>query len=100
MTDPVQFPVAMSFEEAASRGRRRMRLTHGAVVLALFALAAEDERSPDEIFEVPTQADRDFLERAVAFYVDRGIAPAAPFGEYEWGEFRRPLSVLTAVLEA
>jgi hypothetical protein len=64
------------------------RNTDTAVALAIHAIASHD-RTPEVIWEDPTNAESQHVEMAVQDYVIHGDYPA---GEYRWGEYRFDVS--------
>lgn len=61
------------------------RETHDAVAMAIHAISS-DERTPQAIFENPTDVEYDTVQSAVAGYTQAGIFDAVPQGQYDWGE--------------
>ena len=61
------------------------RETHKAVAVAIHAIA-DSKRSPEAIWEAPTQAEWDHVAMAVAEYVREGDFPAEDDGRYSWGQ--------------
>lgn len=61
------------------------RETHLAVATAIHAISS-GSRTPETIWEAPTQAERDHITMAVAEYVAHGDFPAEPDGRYPWGQ--------------
>ena len=68
------------------------RETHQAVAVAIHAIA-DSRRSPEAIWEAPTQAEWEHVEVAVEEYVRAGDFPAEPDGRYSWGESEIILTV-------
>ena len=62
----------------------RLRETHPAVASGIFAISRAG-RSPDEIWEAPTDAEWDHVTMAVEEYVRAGLFPAEDDGRYPWG---------------
>lgn len=60
------------------------RKTAEPVALAVHALAASD-RTPDQIWDDPTQAELDHVAMAVQEYISHGDYPASADGRYQWG---------------
>ncbi len=59
------------------------RETDLAVAAAIFAIS-DKKRSPEKIWEAPTDAEFDHVVMAVQNYVDNGLAPRQE--RYHWGQ--------------
>ena len=80
MTSALQFAVPqISATWAASRE------THLAVATAIHAVSS-DSRTPEMIWEDPTQNEFQNVEMAVQNYIEAGEFPAEDDGRYAWGE--------------
>ena len=64
------------------------RNTDMAVATAIHAVAhmRGGDRTPQEIWEAPTDYEWDHVHAAVEEYITHGDYPAAPDGRYAWGE--------------
>ncbi|MFP4539124.1 MAG: hypothetical protein ACLFPA_12585 [Dichotomicrobium sp.] len=60
------------------------RETHMAVATAIHAIS-DSTRSPEAIWEAPTDAEFDHVKMAVEEYISHGDFPAEPDGTYPWG---------------
>lgn len=60
------------------------RETHPAVAMAIHALSGPG-RSPEQIWEAPTNAEFDQVAMTVENYVDAGVFDAEDDGRYLWG---------------
>jgi hypothetical protein len=60
------------------------RETHHAVAVAIHAIA-DSKRSPDEIWEAPTEAECDHVEMAIAEYIRTGKIRPDDDNRYDWG---------------
>ena len=61
------------------------RETHIAVATAIHAIAS-GARTPEVIWDNPTNAECDHVAMAVENYVDNGVFSAEPDGRYAWGQ--------------
>lgn len=61
------------------------RNTHIAVATAIHAIASAD-RTPEQIWESPTQAESDHIKMAVQEYVMQGDFAADEENRYAWGD--------------
>ena len=61
------------------------RKTHIAAATAIHAIAS-GERTPEVIWDDPTDAECDQIATAVENYVDNGVFSAEPDGRYAWGQ--------------
>ena len=61
------------------------RETHIAVATAIHAIA-DNRRTPEVIWDNPTNAEWDHVAMAVENYVDNGVFSAEPDGRYPWGQ--------------
>ena len=60
------------------------RETHAAVATAIHAIS-DSRRSPEAIWEDPTQAEVDHVTMAVESYINSGDFSAELDGRYPWG---------------
>ena len=60
------------------------RETHMAVACAICAIA-DSRRTPDQIWEEPTEDEQDHIRMAVAEYIRCGDFEPSEDGRYEWG---------------
>lgn len=60
------------------------RQTHPAVAMAIHAIASAN-RSPETIWEAPTQEEIDHVTMAVENYIANGVFEPSINGRYEWG---------------
>ena len=61
------------------------RETHIAVATAIHAIA-DNRRTPEVIWDDPTDAECDQVARAIEDYVANGVFSAEPDGRYPWGQ--------------
>lgn len=61
------------------------RETHPAVAMAIHAIS-DQTRSPEAIWEAPTQNEWDHVTMAVENYVAAGLFDAQDDGRYYWGQ--------------
>lgn len=78
MTAPQYATPAVSPEWATSRE------THLAVATAIHAIS-DSSRSPQDIWEAPTQAEWDHVHMAVENYIAAGVFAAEEDRRYPWG---------------
>lgn len=60
------------------------RETHPAVAMAIHAIS-DSSRSPQAIWEAPTENEYDHIVMAVENYVANGVFEAEDDGRYPWG---------------
>ena len=71
---------------AVPAGWAESRETHIAVATAIFGLSHITERTPDAIWQDPTQSEWDHVTMAIENYIANGVFSAEPDGRYAWGE--------------